>query len=76
MEAEVALWGGDWERAEALLTELREQARRGGSRYNGFFSSYWLARLHQAQGERAQAESLLQEALAIGVDGQSLPAEM
>ena len=76
LEPTIALADGDWERAEALLTEQLEWRRRVGDRRNEWLTGYWLARLHRVRGEQSEAETLLQQALAIALEGPHVPAEM
>jgi DNA-binding CsgD family transcriptional regulator len=72
----LSLWEGDWEQAVAEWTREREQFQRAGDRWNGWWSTIWLARAHRVRGEDTQAEMRLQDALAIGVDGRHLLLEL
>jgi tetratricopeptide (TPR) repeat protein len=72
----LALWTGDWERSEQLLSAALKRHPARGNRLVEWFSRYWMAYLFRARGEDASAEEHLQKGLAIGVEGGSALIEM
>lgn len=69
LAARVAVADGDWDRAETLARRNREQCQRSGYRQGEWYALDVLAYAQRARGQRQQAEALLYEALAIGIDG-------
>ena len=71
-----AMAAGDWAEAERVSAGALDMARRAGDRNNTDWYASGLARVLRARGDVAQAESLLLEALAIGVEGPRLATEL
>jgi class 3 adenylate cyclase len=74
-EPVIMLRGDDWEQAEALSTDQRQIHRRTGSRFNECGRDFDLGRVRYLQGDMSHAEALLEEGLAIAVDGNALLLE-
>jgi DNA-binding CsgD family transcriptional regulator len=66
---EVLFWLGEWEQCAALASRQVEASQRGGERAFAFEATYDLARLRRAQGEVEMAGTLLEQALAVAIDG-------
>jgi len=66
---EVLFWLGDWEQCRALAIHRVEASQRGRERAFAFEATYDLARLRRVQGEVEMARTLLEQALAVAVDG-------
>jgi DNA-binding CsgD family transcriptional regulator/tetratricopeptide (TPR) repeat protein len=75
-EFHLALREGEWDRAESLWAERSDHCARAGDRLNGWYYHYLLAGKLRAHCAFERAESLLHEALAIGVEGGHLPIEL
>jgi tetratricopeptide (TPR) repeat protein len=72
----LAFAAGDWDEAARLQTAALDQARRAGDRNNIDWYASGLARVLRARGDMAEAEPLLQEALAVGIEGPRVPTEL
>jgi tetratricopeptide (TPR) repeat protein len=72
------LWlaDGEWETAVARLTDWCAWARRVGFRFTLAFSGFSLARAHRLLGHEREAEAVLREVLAVGIEGPHLPLEL
>jgi DNA-binding CsgD family transcriptional regulator len=66
---ETLYWLGEWEQCAALATRRVEASQRGGERAFAFEATYDLARLRRAQGQVESAGALLEQALAVAIDG-------
>lgn len=72
----LALWEGRWEEAAEMWAAQREDDQRRGNRVYEWASSYWLGVLRRLEGETAAAETLLEEALSIALEGANVPFEL
>ncbi|HEY5730842.1 MAG TPA: hypothetical protein VIS72_12375, partial [Anaerolineales bacterium] len=67
--AAIAWIKGDYERAESLLLEMREQCSLLGEKAQKAFSTMWLGELSLERGEIQKARSYFEEALETGREG-------
>jgi tetratricopeptide (TPR) repeat protein len=72
----IAFRTGDWERARTLWTDARERHRRTGTRWCEADFACWLAQVCRVQGDIDAAKTMLNEALAIGLEAPSELIEM
>jgi tetratricopeptide (TPR) repeat protein len=63
------LWDGEWEAVEALAARVLTTSRRTGNRWDEWAALHLAARVAGRRGEHARGAALMQEALAILVDG-------
>jgi DNA-binding SARP family transcriptional activator/ATP/maltotriose-dependent transcriptional regulator MalT len=70
------LWDGDWDAVDSLATQVLETSRRTGNRWDEWASYHLAARVASLRGEHAHAGELLEDALAIVVDGGARYFEM
>ena len=72
----LALSEGRWEDAADSWRQQREDNHRRGNRRDEWMVTWWLAWAHRCAGDTTAAEALLEEVLAIGLDGGQLQAEI
>jgi DNA-binding SARP family transcriptional activator/tetratricopeptide (TPR) repeat protein len=63
------LWDGEWTRVEALAGRILETSRRTGNRWDEWASLHLAARVAGRRGDYDRGVELMDEALAILVDG-------
>jgi DNA-binding SARP family transcriptional activator/tetratricopeptide (TPR) repeat protein len=63
------LWDGDWKRVEALAARTLETSRRTGNRWDEWASLHLAARVFDRRGDDDRGVELMDEALAIVMDG-------
>lgn len=71
-----ANWEGNWEQAQTLWMEQRVAYRRAGDCLNEMVALRYLGMVAERRGQHVQAETLLQEALAIAGDGANVLYEI
>jgi DNA-binding CsgD family transcriptional regulator len=62
-------WLGEWQTCESLARTRIERSTASGERAFALEAAYDLARLRRAQGEHDAARELLEQALAVAMDG-------
>jgi DNA-binding SARP family transcriptional activator/tetratricopeptide (TPR) repeat protein len=65
------LWDGEWKRVEALAGRILETSRRTGNRWDEWASLHLAARVAGRRGDYDRGVELMDEALAIVVDGEA-----
>jgi ATP/maltotriose-dependent transcriptional regulator MalT len=75
-ERDLPFWDGAWEQAATGLVRRREQFQQRGNTRELCVILHQMAQLYRVRDEVALAEPVLEELLAIGIDGPHLPAEL
>ncbi len=75
-EGVIAFYQGDWERADQVLTQALNQARQAGKHNPASAYRAWVATVRRTMGQYSAAETLLQENLAIVIEGPQVVFEM
>jgi class 3 adenylate cyclase/tetratricopeptide (TPR) repeat protein len=73
---QVAFWSGAWDQALHQFTEQRQQFARTGQRWNEWWFLYTVAQACHRWGDRARARDLLDDALAMAVEGEYIAMEL
>ena len=74
--AHLALAEGRWSDAAERWQQQREDDGRRGNVREGWMATWWLASVRRLEGDSAGAEALLDEVLAVAVDGGQREAEL
>jgi tetratricopeptide (TPR) repeat protein len=72
----IAFYQGEWERADQVLTQALNQARQAGKHNPASAYRAWVATVRRTMGQYSAAETLLQENLAIVIEGPQVIFEM
>jgi DNA-binding SARP family transcriptional activator/tetratricopeptide (TPR) repeat protein len=76
LERMLLYWSGDWEEAEAAWEAAGARDDRAGDRLDAAVNAYWLGRVRRQLGAIQAAEAVLDQGLAVAVDGPQVPAEV
>lgn len=68
-EGVIAFYQGEWERADQVLAQALNQARQAGKHNPACGYRVWLATVRRVLGQYLAAETLLQENLAVVMEG-------
>ncbi len=67
---------GEWERADAVLSQAADRARREDRHVPASASRYWLARVRRALGQHSAAAAILQQNLAFCIEAPQVVLEL